>query len=132
MTKKHIMIVEDQGITALDEQQGVINLGYEVTSIVMTGEAAITHAIEEKPDLILMDIMLLGEMTGDVAAMKIREQQNIPVIFVSAVGSKNRSNNYDVPEGCGYIVKPYDIDELQSEIERIFRNYEKLSVYTAK
>lgn len=118
MTKKRVMIVEDQGITALDEQQIMINLGYEVTSIVMTGEEAITRAIEEKPDLILMDIMLSGEITGDVAAMKIREQHNIPVIFVTALGNKDRLGNYNVPEGCGYIVKPFDKDDLQSEIEK--------------
>lgn len=49
MTKKRILIVEDQGVTALDEMEAIRELGYEVTGIIMTGEDAIRHADESKP-----------------------------------------------------------------------------------
>ncbi len=51
MTKKRVLIVEDQGITALDEAQIMSNLGYEVTGIAMTGEAAVEQAGRDRPDV---------------------------------------------------------------------------------
>ncbi len=71
MTKKRILIVEDQGITALDEEQIMRGLGYEVTGIAMTGEAAVEQAGRDRPDLVLMDIILAGEMDGRESALKI-------------------------------------------------------------
>ena len=68
MTKKRILIVEDQGIIALDEAQIMRDLGYEVTGIAMTGEAAVEQAGRDRPDVVLMDIMLEGKMDGREAA----------------------------------------------------------------
>ena len=121
MTKKRILIVEDQGITALDEEQIMHDLGYEVTGLAMTGEAAVEQAGRDRPDVVLMDIMLPGEMDGIEAALRIRESYQIPVVYVTAYGDKKTSNSgtLDVPEGFGYIVKPYTKEELASEIERL-------------
>ncbi len=121
MTKKRILIVEDQGITALDEAQIMRDLGYEVTGIAMTGEAAVKQAGRERPDLVLMDIVLAGEMDGREATEKIWELYQIPVVFVTAYGSKELSKSLKIPlpEGIGYIVKPYTANELKSEIERL-------------
>ncbi len=121
MTKKRILIVEDQGITAIDEHQIMTDLGYEVTGIAMTGENAVQQAGMDRPDVVLMDIMLAGEMDGREAAKKIRELYQIPVVFVTAFGDKKTSTagNLNVPEGVGYIVKPYTPKELESEIERL-------------
>lgn len=121
MTKKRILIVEDQGITALDEQQIVMDLGYEVTGIVMSGEDAVERAGMDRPDVVLMDIQLAGIMDGREAALKIRELYQIPVIYVTAFGDKKTSmaGEFTAPEGFGYIVKPYTKEELASEIERL-------------
>ncbi len=83
MTKKRILIVEDQGITAMDEQQIMRDLGYEVTGIAMTGEVAVEQAGRDRPDLVLMDIILAGEMDGREATEKIWELYQIPVVFVT-------------------------------------------------
>ncbi len=121
MTKKRILIVEDRGVTALDEAQIMRDLGYEVTGIAMTGEAAVEQAGRDRPDLVLMDIKLAGEMDGREAALKIRELCRIPVVLVTAYGDKetSKSGNFTVPEGFGYVVKPYTAEELESEIERL-------------
>ncbi len=121
MTKKRILIVEDQGITALDEEQIMRGLGYEVTGIAMTGEEAVEQAGRDRPDVVLMDIMLLGNMDGREAALKIWELYQIPVVYVTAFGSKEESKSLKTPppEGVGYIVKPYAAKELASEIERL-------------
>ena len=121
MTKKRILIVEDQGITALDEAQIMSDLGYEVNGIVMTGEGAVEQAGRDRPDVVLMNITLAGKMDGREAAMKIRELYQIPVVYVTAHGVKEKSKaeNFTVPEDFGYIVKPYTKEELESEIKRL-------------
>ena len=121
MTKKRILIVEDQGIAAMAEAQIMHDLGYEVTGLAMTGEAAVEQAGRDRPDVVLMDIMLPGEMDGIEAALRIRESYQIPVVYVTAYGDKKTSNSgtLNVPEGFGYIVKPYTKEELASEIERL-------------
>jgi CheY-like chemotaxis protein len=91
MTKKRVLIVEDQGITAMDEQEIMSELGYEVTGIVMTGEDAVQRAGRDRPDVVLMDIMLAGKMDGREAALKIRELYKIPVVYVTAYGDKKAS-----------------------------------------
>ncbi len=121
MTKKRILIVEDQGIAALDEGQIMSDLGYEVTGFAMTGEGAVEQAGRDRPDVVLMNITLAGKMNSREAAMKIRELYQIPVVYVTAHGDKEKSKagNITVPEGFGYIVKPFTKEELESEIERL-------------
>jgi len=121
VASKRILIVEDEGITALDEAQILRDLGHEVVGIAISGETAVELADEDRPDLVLMDIKLAGEMDGLEATRKIRESQNIPVIYVTAFGSKTASKALKTPppEGIGYIVKPYTVGELQNEIERL-------------
>lgn len=123
MTKKRVLIVEDQGITALDEVQMMRDLGYEVTGLAMNGKDAIRMAGEDRPDVILMDINLPGGMDGNRAAKKIRDLHQIPVVFVTAFGNKAQSKAEDLslPEGIGYVVKPFSREELESEIERVTR-----------
>ena len=121
MTKKRILIVEDQGITAMDEEKIMGDLGYEVTGIAISGEDAIQQAGRDRPDLILMDIKLSGKMDGREAALKIRELYKIPVVYVTAHGDKETSKSLKTPppEGFGYVVKPFTEEELGSEIKRL-------------
>ena len=121
MTKKRILIVEDQGITAFYEAEIMRDLGYEVTGIAITGEDAIQQACRDRPDLILMDIKLAGDMDGREATLKIRKLHQIPVVYVTAHGDKETSKSLKTPppEGIGYVVKPFTKEDLKSEIERI-------------
>ena len=74
MPEARILIVEDEAITALDERETLEEMGYEVVGIVDTGEAAIEKTGELQPDVVLMDITLKTEMTGQEAAWQIREK----------------------------------------------------------
>ncbi len=91
MTKKRILIVEYQGITALDEAEMIRDLGYEVTGIAQTGQSAVDQAGRDPPDLVLMNIVLSGKMDSREAAEKIRERNRIPVLYVTAFGDKRSS-----------------------------------------
>ena len=121
MTKKRIQIVEDEPMTSMTEHQMLVNLGYDVTGIALSGEAAIEYADVDRPDLVLMDIKLMGTIDGREAASKIRELYQIPVVYVTAFGDKETSKSPKTPppEGIGYIVKPFTEQELESEINRL-------------
>lgn len=117
MTKKRILIVEDEMITAMDEKQCLESLGYEVIGIVSSGEEAIKRTEDDRPDLVLMDITLEGEMDGVEAAWKIRDNYNIPVVFVTAHGDKAMFEAATYSSVTGYIIKPFDMESLKVNIE---------------
>ncbi len=121
MTKKRILVVEDEPITAMTEQGMLKKLGYEVTGVALSGERAIEMAGKDMPDLVLMDIKLIGEMDGLEASLRIQELHQIPVVYVTAFGDKEASKllKNAPPAGIGYIVKPFTEDELKGEIERL-------------
>ncbi|HXF06481.1 MAG TPA: response regulator, partial [Blastocatellia bacterium] len=64
MANASIMVVEDENIVAMDIENSLISLGYQVVGVASTGEDAIDMAGETRPDLVLMDIMLRGEIDG--------------------------------------------------------------------
>ncbi len=115
--KVKILIVEDESIVAIDLKKTLENWGYEVSDIVRSGEIAVRTAVATKPDLILMDIMLEGEMTGIEAARKIRDQQDIPVIYLTAYANQSTLSQAKLTQPVGYILKPFDEKNLVSTIE---------------
>lgn len=117
MEKIKILIVEDEAIIARDLQKRLENQGYIVTSASATGQEAIRRAGTESPDLILMDIVLLGDMDGIEAAGQIRSQYDIPVVYLTAYADEGILARAKVTEPFGYILKPFDDRELRSVIE---------------
>lgn len=116
-SKTKILLVEDESIVAIDLKKILQNLNYEVIDTARTGEKAITIAIEKEPDLILMDIMLAGEMKGTDAALEIRKQKDIPVIYLTAYADENTLARAKLTQPFGYILKPFDEKNLLSAIE---------------
>lgn len=66
--KKRILIVEDESVVAMDIRRILLDLGYDVTGPVTSGQAAIQEIRQNPPDLVLMDIVLKGPMDGVKAA----------------------------------------------------------------
>jgi two-component system, response regulator PdtaR len=119
MKRKRILIVENEPVTAMDEHQIVSRLGYEIVGICGSGEDAIQRALETRPDLILMDLMLNDGISGNVAADEICAVYDVPILYVTAMGDKEKSNEATPPDNVGYIVKPYFEEELMTEINRL-------------
>ncbi len=115
--KIKILLVEDESIVAIDLKKTLQNLNYEVIDIVRTGEKAILSAINGKPDIILMDIMLEGEVTGIDAAREIRKKKDIPIIYITAYADESTLSQAKLTEPSGYILKPFDEKNLLSTIE---------------
>jgi two-component system, LytTR family, response regulator LytT len=125
MAKVKVLIVEDESIVAKDIQNSLKKIGYQVTAAVSNGEKALEEIEENRPDIILMDIMLKGKMTGIEAAKIIKKRFDIPVIFLTAYADDNTLNNAKVSEPYGYLIKPYKDKELQTTIEVSLYKHEK-------
>ncbi len=119
MTKANIMIVEDEFVIAMETKSNLKNIGYEVTSIVDSGEKVIAKIKEDLPDLILMDIRIKGEMDGIEVAELIRSDYNqtIPLIFISAYADDEKLERAKLVYPSGYLVKPVQARELKAVIE---------------
>lgn len=112
-----ILLVEDEVIVALDLQQRLEKMGYQVIGHATTGEEAVGLALSDKPDLILMDIKLHGKSDGIETAARIREKKKIPVIFVTAYSNDPTLKRAREIEAYGYLIKPFEDRELRAAIE---------------
>ncbi len=117
MSRKKILVVEDDRIIAESIKSALNNMGYEVPFVVSAGEKAVIEAEKYNPDLVLMDIVLEREMDGIEAASQIRSQLNIPVVFLTAHSDKKILELAKIAEPFGYIIKPFEERELNSVIE---------------
>ncbi len=117
MEKARILIVEDESIIARDIEESLTSLGFEVVSLEVSGEKAVERASREKPDLVLMDIVLQGPLDGIEAAAEIRSRLGIPVIYLTAYTGSKVMERAKVTEPFGYLIKPFDNRELSFAIE---------------
>ena len=127
MAKTNVLVVEDEGIVSKDIQHSLKKLGYNVIGSSSTGEKAIELALELKPDIVLMDIMLKGKLTGIEAAEEIKEAINIPVIYLTAYADEGTLAKAKVTEPYGYIIKPFKEIDLHTSIEMALYKHQKVS-----
>ncbi len=114
---KSILICEDEALLAKDMEHSVRGMGYEVVGPVGTGEAAIRLCRENRPDLVLMDIKLKGEMDGIEAAGEIRKRADIPVIYITAYSMTELMDRIKSTRPYGYLTKPVNVPELSNAID---------------
>jgi CheY-like chemotaxis protein len=112
-----ILIVEDEIIIAIDLKIRLENLGYYVPGIAVNGKDAIKKTGEKNPDLILMDILLNGDTDGIEAAQQIRNQYNIPIIYLTGSQNDSLMERAKITEPYGYINKPFDNIEIETAIQ---------------
>ena len=120
--KAKILVVEDENIVAMDIRKILLDSGYEITSVITSGEEAIADVREQKPDLILMDIVLKGKMTGIDAARIITQYFDIPIIYMTALSTDDALLEARSRESYGFLFKPFSANELNIAIEMAFIN----------
>ena len=117
--QKKVLIVEDDMIISLVIENMVKELGHNVVGKATSGEEAINLALENKPDLVLMDIRLKGEMDGIQAVTAIKEKIETSVIYLT--GNSDRVN-YDRAKETDFIdliTKPFTITDLTKSMEQV-------------
>ncbi len=124
MLNAKILVVEDEMLVAEDIAGRLRRLGYEVTDIVESGEEAIASVLKNPPDLVLMDIVLAGEIDGIETAEKIRQHKQIPIIYLTAYGDKKTLTRSKTTDPYGYVIKPFDEQQLNTTIEIALNKYQ--------
>ncbi len=112
-----VLVAEDEQIVARDIQVRLQGLGYTVPLTVATGERALEEAGRLRPDVIIMDIGLAGEIDGIEAARRLREEFDLPVIFATAYSDDATLLRARLAAPFGYVLKPFDVRDLRSVIE---------------
>ena len=119
-----IMIVEDEVAIAMVLEENLTQMGYEATLTAHSGEEAVALAAKVKPDLILMDIVMPGELDGINAAEKIKKELDIPVVFLTGYSQNELLDRAKQAEPYGYILKPVQTNQIKAAIEIALYNNE--------
>jgi PAS domain S-box-containing protein len=120
---KKILIVEDDGLVAVSIQKLLERRGYTVVAKIASGEKAVQVAVELRPDLVLMDIMLAGDMDGIHAAERIQAEVDIPTIYLTALSDDATLRRAGVTRPFGYLTKPVVDRDLYVTVEMALYTY---------
>ena len=121
----NILITEDEAIVRKDIERCLTSLGYNVVATADSGKEAIEKALEHKPDLCLMDIMIKGDMSGISAAEEIKKSLDVPVIFLTAYADEGTLALAKSAEPHGYILKPFKEADIQAAVEMALHKHAK-------
>jgi DNA-binding response OmpR family regulator len=121
MAKKILLIDDDEDMVEM-VSLSLSTRGYDVISAT-DPKAGIDKAASEKPDLILLDIMM-AEIDGFEICNRLKsaeETKNIPIIFFTAIGSRDLEEKCFKAGGSGCIVKPFETEEMMEKIEGVLK-----------
>src|SRR5690554_2239780 len=113
----NILIAEDDRIISIDLKKSLSELGYNVYDPVSSGIEIVNMALSLKPDLILMDIKLVGNVDGIDAAKTIQLNTNIPIIFLTAYGTEKAFKKVKHISSYKIIQKPFSIRDIDKAIK---------------
>ncbi|MFT5106830.1 MAG: two-component system cell cycle sensor histidine kinase/response regulator CckA [Pseudoalteromonas tetraodonis] len=117
MSSRRILVVDDERIVAEDISECLEAMGCEVIGTALSGAEAIEKAASMRPDIIMMDIVIQGDMDGIDAAKIIRDNYDIPSVFLTANSDPGVLSRAKACEPAGYIVKPFEEAGLRSTVE---------------
>jgi CheY-like chemotaxis protein len=117
MNHARLLIVEDEAIVAADLQRQLSRLGYKVEGRAKSGEEAVRLARQFSPDLVLMDVRLIGPMDGIEAARRIYHETGIPIVYMTAYANliMNDPHQMQPPHLC--VAKPFSLSDLHEIIQ---------------
>lgn len=116
------MIVEDEAIVAMSLSRTLPRLGYDVCGVVASGEEALDRVDADQPDLLLMDIHLIGTLDGVQTAERLRLHCNIPVVFMSGYDINEIQEKTKHITYAGHVGKPVGMATLAGVIENTLAN----------
>lgn len=124
MSKEHnqqqVLIVEDDMIISMVLERMVAKLGHKVVEKATAGQKAIDLALNNSPDIILMDIQLKDDIDGISAMEKIRESSSVPVIYITGNSDEYYRKRAKETNYIDYLVKPIQMDDLQQSMDKVF------------
>ena len=121
----NILVFEDESIVRKDIEQTLEKIGYNVVASADNGEDAIDLAVRYRPEVILMDIMLKGDMNGIAAAEEIKRTLDVPIIFLTAYADRSTLGEAKLAEPHGYVLKPFKDVDIQTAVEMALHKHGK-------
>lgn len=121
----NILIVEDELLIAKNLSHKLQKLGYQIAEIVSSGADAIQRAGELKPDLILMDIVIKGDLDGIETAAIIHQKLDIPIIYTTAYADDETLQRAENTGSYGYLLKPFKEREVHATIKIALSKYQE-------
>ncbi|MBW4421030.1 MAG: response regulator [Myxacorys californica WJT36-NPBG1] len=125
MRAAKILIVEDERVVAWHVQEALYKLGHHVVGIATTAKEAFQYALDQPPDLVLMDICLQGSsLDGVSAAEYLYLQLDVPVVYLTAHADQHTLRRATETSPFGYLVKPFQEVDLHSTIQIALRRHQ--------
>ena len=118
-----VLLVEDERISAFNLQQGLRRLGYDVPAIAASGAKALQLIEQQRPDIVLMDIHLEGEIDGIETAQRIAPDLMVPVIYLTAYSEETTLKRAAETKPYGYLLKPFSDRELHATIQMALQRH---------
>ena len=112
-----VLIVEDEAIISMGLRYKLEAMGYSVIAEISSGKESVDAASRMRPDVVLMDIKLGGEMNDIDAATQIREQFDVPVVYLTACVGGDTIERAEPTEALGYLLKSFDDAKLRATVE---------------
>jgi DNA-binding response OmpR family regulator len=116
-----ILIVEDEYLIGSELETGLLTAGFDVVGWARTADQAVAIATAQKPDLIVMDVQLMGPRDGVDAALEIFRKTGIRSLFASAHADVHTRGRALAAEPLGWVSKPYAVHSVVDLIERALR-----------
>ncbi len=123
---KRVVIVEDEGMTQLQLRRILTREGMLVVGAAPNGQAGIEIVLRERPDLVLMDIKMPGEINGLDAAEAILQTYVVCIVMLTAYATEEYLQRAQNIGACGYVVKPVTADALIPPLKTAYRQWQQL------
>lgn len=117
---QNLLIVEDEFVIAQDMRMIVNSLGYGVSGIAKSAAEALDILDREKPDLVLLDIKIIGQVNGVELAKLIEKEYHIPYLYVTSYADTSTLNSVKETNPVGYVLKPFDKRDIRVALEMSF------------
>jgi two-component system, cell cycle sensor histidine kinase and response regulator CckA len=112
-----ILVVEDERIVACDIEESLLALGYDVMGTASSADECWSAVARRRPDLVLMDVRIQGEVDGIETARRLKKNYDIPVVYLTAYADERSIERACETAPHGYVLKPFRSGELRSAVE---------------
>lgn len=129
---KNILIVEDEIELAQNIQDLLEHLGFRVIGIFDNAKEVLGYLKTQKPDLILMDIQIKGDMDGIELCQQVKLKYDVPVVYLTAFSDISYLDRIAANKYEGYLLKPFTVDELRSAVHLALSGKNKLKSKSEK
>jgi CheY-like chemotaxis protein len=116
-----VLVVEDERVVAFDLAETLEDLGYDVIAVVSSADEALIAVGVRRPDLALLDICIRGTKDGIEVAEVLRDEFQVPAIFLTAHADVQTVERASRTDPFGYLVKPFEVRALRSALELALR-----------